>query len=238
MPSLASLASLAAAFLALSMASPAAAGPYDPVRQVCDKNTLPPGWTPSNINITVKQVADAQTVNTNNKITVSGTFHIIDGCTFKIQNFIFLNALQTKWYAGVVGLDSSGQVSVNQNGVTFVSAVVPAQNGGDATFNLITQADIAYSFFSINQLRLFDVQQNELLATVDLPYQNPLASPLPGAVSATNGGIASATASTTSGTGTTSKSSAKGSVVVSPTVTGTFTLVAGLVSAGFVAMLL
>ncbi|KAJ1549099.1 hypothetical protein HK405_009783 [Cladochytrium tenue] len=190
--------------------------------------TTPPSSVGSRIagqtSIPLVQVASSQSLNSQNPITCSGTVVIVDGCTFKVVDFVFINALETYWYAGIVGLSSNGSVSVNQEGVHFVTNPVSASASGNVTFNLITEADIAYSFFSINELRLFDYTEQELLCTAELPYQNPKASSIAGGVSATAGGSVAATTSskaTTGGTAPAPSHSAAG-------------VVFGLVSAAFV----
>lgn len=180
---------------------------FAPATQLCQPNKLPPGWVAGKTTAPLKQVSSSQQLNPTAPIVCSGNVVILDGCNFKVDKFVFSGALQSKWYAGVVGLDKNGQVSVNQNGVVFVANDVPPSNGGSPSFTLINKVDVAYSFFSINELRLFDVAQNQLLCVVELPYLNPTADPIPGGASAVpgngiaDGGSGSAGSGSSAGTG-------------------------------------
>ncbi|KAJ3236075.1 hypothetical protein HDU81_011192 [Chytriomyces hyalinus] len=219
------LATLATALTLFSLAS--AQGSDAPPLNVCSKDKFPDTFKVG-FTVPIVQVAVAQTLNNANPLTCSGTFVFVDGCTFMIKNFTFLNAYESKWYAGVVGT-VNGKVVANQNAITFVEQSVSASDGRDVTFNLITSPATAYSFFSINQLRLFDLTQKQLICTVDLPYQNPnnpgsnpAASGAPGAATASNG----ATAPVATGAG--GAASGSNSTGSTPAKSGASQLVAGL----------
>ncbi|KAI8619115.1 hypothetical protein BC830DRAFT_1105707, partial [Chytriomyces sp. MP71] len=172
---------------------------------VCDPAKFPSTFTPG-FTQPIVQVAQAQVLNSANPIYCSGTFQFVDGCTFMIKNFTFLNAYQSQWYAGVVGT-VNGKTVANQNGVAFVSDFVNSVNGQDATFHLIKVPATAYSFFSINELRLFDLTEKEVLCTVELPYNNPN---IPSSISGTsNGGSTAAPAGSGAAVSSSSDNTAK-----------------------------
>ncbi|KAJ3287855.1 hypothetical protein HDU76_007766 [Blyttiomyces sp. JEL0837] len=174
---------------------------------------MPPGWVSGQVTAPLKQISFKEVVNNNNPIVCSGTVVIVDGCNFKVQNFNFQGALESKWYGGVVGYNSTGGIVSNQYAAKVVYLDVPASGGADSgLFTLIQPAGSqSYSFFSFNQLRLFDVAEQQVVCTADLPYQNPNAPPPPGGVAAVTPGSGGATATvgTTGATGT-GKSSAVG----------------------------
>ncbi|KAJ3022958.1 UNVERIFIED_CONTAM: hypothetical protein HDU68_008856 [Siphonaria sp. JEL0065] len=178
-----------------------------PVVDVCKAGSYPAGWSPGKTTAPLVQVSQQQVLNNANPLYCSGTWVLVDGCTFTIKNFTFLNAYQSQWYGGVVGL-VNGQVQVNKNAVNMVKDSVPQSNAQDATFHLITTPGASYSFFSVNQLRLFDTLQNQVICTVDLPYNNPN---VPGS-STTDGNTGSTNPGATAGT-TAKTSSALASLV-------------------------
>ncbi|KAJ3062273.1 hypothetical protein HDU98_001830 [Podochytrium sp. JEL0797] len=196
-----------------------------PAVNLCSKTSYPPLFHPGVTTEPLVQVSSSQVLNSANPLHCSGTFLFVDGCTFTIKNFTFLNAYQSEWYGGVVGL-VNGQVESNQNAVKMVSGFVAQSNGLDATFNLITTAGAAYSFFSINQLRLFDILQSQLICTIDLPYNNPN---IPGSgadAPGSSGAAASPTATGTAGSG----SAGSGTAAPTSSKSGAMGVVAGFLS--------
>ncbi|KAJ3130154.1 hypothetical protein HK100_008196 [Physocladia obscura] len=115
-----------------------------PQLDTCSKTSYPSVYTPGKTTAPIVQVAFSQTINNANPLYCSGTFLFVDGCTFTIKNFTFLNAYQSQWYGGVVGL-VDGKIEVNQNAVTMVSGYVSAVNMMDQTYSLSTTAGAAYS---------------------------------------------------------------------------------------------
>ncbi|KAI8832772.1 hypothetical protein BJ741DRAFT_613671 [Chytriomyces cf. hyalinus JEL632] len=218
---------LATALTLFSLVS--AQGSDAPPLNVCSKDKFPDTFKVG-FTVPIVQVAVAQTLNNANPLTCRGTFVFVDGCTFMIKNFTFLNAYESKWYAGVVGT-VNGKVVANQNAITFVEQSVSASDGRDVTFNLISSPATAYSFFSINQLRLFDLTQKQLICTVDLPYQNPNN---PGSNPAAAGGAPGAAASSgaiapvATGSGAASGSNNNSNNTSTPAKSGASQLVASL----------
>ncbi|KAJ3066316.1 hypothetical protein HDU98_010386 [Podochytrium sp. JEL0797] len=195
-----------------------------PALNTCSKTSYPPLYHPGVTTEPLVQVTEGQVLNPVNKLFCSGTFLFVDGCTFTIKNFTFLNAYQSHWYGGVVGM-VNGQIESNQNAVNMVAGFVPPSNGMDHTFNLITTPGASYSFFSINQLRLFDVLQHQLICTIDLPYNNPN---IPG-----SGGDAPAASATTAGPAASKTATVSGgaAVATSTTTSGAMEIAAGFMSA-------
>ncbi|KAI9326506.1 hypothetical protein BDR26DRAFT_877136 [Obelidium mucronatum] len=177
-----------------------------PAVDLCKKDSYPKDWIPGKTSAPLVQVSQQQVLNSANPLYCSGTWVFVDGCTFTIKNFTFLNAYQSQWYGGVVGL-VNGVPQENKNAVNMVKNVVPASNLQDATFNLITTAGASYSFFSVNQLRLFDTLQNQVICTVDLPYNNPN---VPGSSTGSTTGSTAGTGATTTKAGSDASSSVVG----------------------------
>ena len=65
----------------------------------------------------------------------------------------------------------------NPIAVKFVSDSVTSSSTASTSqnFNLIPVVDVAYSFFSINELRLFDTDNQQIVCVAELPYNNPFA---------------------------------------------------------------
>ncbi|KAJ3417468.1 hypothetical protein HDV05_003332 [Chytridiales sp. JEL 0842] len=173
-----------------------------PKVQMCDPKVLPPGWEPGKVEAPLEQVSQFQALNRNNPLTCTGTVVVLDGCTFMIRNFTFLNALQTRFYAGIVYADATGAKITNQNGVNFVQGDISASNLVDSPpFRLVQDVSVGYSFTSINELRLFDVTQQQVVCVAQLPYDNPFAKNVPaGAV--TSGVFSAAKPGAPAGSGT------------------------------------
>ncbi|KAJ3282516.1 hypothetical protein HDU79_009866 [Rhizoclosmatium sp. JEL0117] len=186
-----------------------------PQVDLCQKDVYPSTYVPGKTTAPLIQVSTSQSLNNANPVYCSGTFVFIDGCTFQVKNFTFLNAYGSKWYGGVVA-EVAGKPQENQNAVTFVSDIVSQSNGGDQTFSLATTPGAAYSFRVVNQLRLFDLTQNQIICKVELPYMNPN---VPGS----NGGSTAAT-STTAASGGSAAQTGKASDA-SSTVVGLFSLI-------------
>ncbi|KAJ3118681.1 hypothetical protein HDU96_010011 [Phlyctochytrium bullatum] len=155
----------------------------------CDKDKLPDGWVAGRVTAELRQISFAQQNNPTAAVTCSGTIVIVDGCS---------NALQSAWYGGVVGLQN-GQVVENDMAVRFANEDVIPQNGGESRpYTLATTAGAAYSFFSINQIRVFDLTNRQVFCVADLPYQNPRATLSLAAGGAASTAAGSAAAATTS----------------------------------------
>ncbi|KAJ3416147.1 hypothetical protein HDV05_002792 [Chytridiales sp. JEL 0842] len=168
------LTTAAAAILATTTTLVSAA---PPAVDICSPSKLPPGWAPNAIEVELEQVTSAQIINTQNPIRCSGTIRVIDGCSFLVKNFTLLGPLQPKWYGGIVDKDPvTGAKRSNDQAVTMVDPIVAASNAMDSQpFRLTTTVGASYSWFSINEMRLFDVATNQLLCVAQMPYNNPFA---------------------------------------------------------------
>jgi hypothetical protein len=190
-----------------------------PKVQVCDPKVLPPGWQAGVTTAPLEQVSEYQTQNSNNKLTCSGTVVVIDGCSFQIRNFTYLNALVSKFYGGIAYADAQGNKVSNPNGVSFVNQEIGAWNKVDSQiFQLVTSPSyVAYSWFSVNELRIFDTTQQQLVCVAQLPYDNPFAKNIPagavtsGVFSEKSSSVVASTSSSSSGSSSDSSSSSSSS---------------------------
>ncbi|KAJ3105863.1 hypothetical protein HDU96_008399 [Phlyctochytrium bullatum] len=161
-----------------------------PQLDVCDPNKLPAGWTAGKVTAPLVQVSQFQAKNPSIPFQCSGTVVILDGCSvsktnltvegskpFMVKDFTFGGALQTKWYAGIVTIDGSGNVVASPDAVNFAAQdVAPVAGQNSSVYSLIRDATVGYSFFSINQLRVFDLFNQQIICVAELPYQNPKAT--------------------------------------------------------------
>ncbi|KAI9207658.1 uncharacterized protein BJ171DRAFT_596656 [Polychytrium aggregatum] len=122
---------------------------------VCSPSAMPAGIIP---NATLVSQSQSWVNNNQNIITIYGTVEILDGCTFIVHNFTFLQAPESYWYGGMVGNTSAAQV---------VDTPVSSQLGpGDSPkFQLTTAAGRAVSFADFNELRLFVPASSQLVAS-------------------------------------------------------------------------
>ncbi|KAJ3214214.1 hypothetical protein HDU67_001966 [Dinochytrium kinnereticum] len=221
-----------AVFATLSAAAP-------PKPEVCDPAKLPDGWVAGRITAPLIQVTGYQKTNPTIAFRCSGTVVVLDGCSFMVKDFIFGNALQTKWYAGIISLDPvTKQVIRSDDAVNFSAQdVAPVNNQNSSIYSLIRDPIVGYSFNSVNQLRVFDIANQQIVCTADLPNANPLAtqsllvsiaSPTaPFGVSATAG----LTTTTKVATGTGKASAAGKSVIVDEALGRGFVAVMGVLAA-------
>ncbi|KAJ3380524.1 hypothetical protein HDU84_005766 [Entophlyctis sp. JEL0112] len=144
-PALNRLTQLLLSICVFSLCSQIVAADSDaPTVDTCSKTSYPAVYTPGKTTAPLVQVAFSQTVNNANPLYCSGTFLFVDGCTFTIKNFTFLNAYQSQWYGGVVSTVNGVEVA-NPNAVTMVSQYVNAVNMMDQTYSLTTTAGASYS---------------------------------------------------------------------------------------------
>ncbi|KAJ3109528.1 hypothetical protein HDU97_005185 [Phlyctochytrium planicorne] len=180
-----------------ALASFAAAQNEGPKLNLCKKDVLPDGWVAGKVEAPLIQESSFQQLNGAAQLKCSGTVVILDGCT---------NALQTKWYGGVVGTDAAGNIVENDLAVNLAGDVIPSNGMDSQKYSLFTDPSIAYSFFSINEIRVFDVVNQQRVCRAELPNRNPRvtgAAPAPGSTS---------TATVTGSTGSTNKPSGAQSI--------------------------
>jgi hypothetical protein len=160
-----------------------------------------------NVNIPIQKVL------TQSPIEVSGSIYIIDGCSFGVRDFKFLNADASYWVGGYKG-SAEAMTLVTEN-------VTPSAFNTNQTYNLRQDAGAEANFDGFNQFRLFVRNTNLLIATADFPAkgETPTATTKPGSGSSTT---ASGTKSTAT---TTTKSSAD---AISASI---YTLFGGLIAA-------
>ncbi|KAJ3210434.1 hypothetical protein HDU67_005320 [Dinochytrium kinnereticum] len=183
-----------------------------PQLNLCNRNVLPAGWVPGRVTAPLVKESEFQAMNGGAALQCSGTVVVLDGCTFMVRNFTFLGAMQTRWYAGVVGKDAAGNIVENDIAVNFVVGDVIPTNGLDSqNYTLIQEPSVAYSFNSINQLRVFDLVNQQRICRAELPNQNPRVALAGAAGVTTSVALPSGTASVSAvGTGATKTGGAAG----------------------------
>ncbi|KAI8847043.1 hypothetical protein BC829DRAFT_444908 [Chytridium lagenaria] len=191
--------------LLASTASLIAAQANAPQLNLCNPNVLPAGWEPGKVTAPLIQESQFQKLNPAAGLQCSGTVVILDGCTFIVRDFTFGGALQTRWYGGVVGTDASGAIVENDLAVNFAAQdVIPSNSLTSQNYTLIRDPVVAYSFLSINQLRVYDLVNEQRICRAELPNQNPRA---PGSGGGATTGTASVAAVPTTAAGQTTKTS-------------------------------
>ncbi|KAJ3093941.1 hypothetical protein HDU97_008793, partial [Phlyctochytrium planicorne] len=161
---------LVAAALSVNAAIPT------PPPQICDEKKLPDGWQPGKVVAPLVQITQFQKLNPAAAFTCSGTVVVLDGCSFMVKDFTFGGALQTQWYAGIVSQEATG-IQVSDEAVHFGSQdVAPILKMNSSVYNLLKDPVVGYSWFSINQLRVFDLANQQVVCTADMPNNNPLAT--------------------------------------------------------------
>jgi hypothetical protein len=127
---------------------------------------------------------------TRSPITVSGEVAILDGCRFRVQNFVFINGGESYWYGGNRG---------NPEGITASDTnVTPSAFPANFTYELTRRVGAEANFNGFNQLRLFERHTNVVIATVDFP---DAAAPAPtGATSPSSTPLPSTPETNTNGT--------------------------------------
>ncbi|KAJ3232570.1 hypothetical protein HDU78_006974 [Chytriomyces hyalinus] len=132
-----------------------------PQVQRCDPQTLPDGWVAGQVTAPLKQVAQYLISDPNKKLVCSGTLVVIDGCTFMIKGLTYTDSNESAWFAGL-GNDGEG---------IKLSADAPTASDNQDTkpFTLIRSIGASYSWKTINQVRLFEMTNQQLICTADLP---------------------------------------------------------------------
>ncbi|KAI8830227.1 hypothetical protein BJ741DRAFT_620872 [Chytriomyces cf. hyalinus JEL632] len=132
-----------------------------PQVQRCDPQQLPDGWVAGQVTAPLKQVAQYLISDPNKKLVCSGTLVVIDGCTFMIKGLTYTDSNESAWFAGL-GNDGEG---------IKLSADTPTASDNQDTkpFTLIRSIGASYSWKTINQVRLFEMTNQQLICTADLP---------------------------------------------------------------------
>jgi hypothetical protein len=93
-------------------------------------------------------------------IKVSGEVYFIDGCTFGVRNFVFYNARTSRFYGGNKG---------TAEGINLSETVVSSSaNPSAQIFSLVKSPGAQTNFNSMNEIRLFEVDTNTLLAVATI----------------------------------------------------------------------
>ncbi|KAJ3230468.1 hypothetical protein HDU78_008300 [Chytriomyces hyalinus] len=158
-----------------------------PQVQRCDPQTLPDGWTPGQVTAPLKQVAQYLISDPNKKLICSGTLVVVDGCTFMIKGFTYTDSNESAWFAGL-GDDPEG---------VKLSADAPTASDNQDTkpFTLIRSIGASYTWKTITQVRLFEMTNQQLICTVDLPSTGSSANNAPPAQNAISPAILPVSAS-------------------------------------------
>ncbi|KAJ3223095.1 hypothetical protein HDU81_009401 [Chytriomyces hyalinus] len=132
-----------------------------PQVQRCDPQTLPDGWVAGQVSAPLKQVAQYLISDPNKKLVCSGTLVVVDGCTFMVKGFTYTDSNESAWFAGL-GDDPDG---------VKLSADAPTASDNQDTkpFTLIRSIGASYTWRTITQVRLFEMTNQQLICTVDLP---------------------------------------------------------------------
>ncbi|KAJ3321028.1 hypothetical protein HDV06_004687 [Boothiomyces sp. JEL0866] len=118
---------------------------------LCDPNNYP--YKGMTVNVPFVQTGDSP--------NVSGNFTIIDGCTFAVTNFTFFGASASYFV---------GSMKDDPNGVKMsAQTITPSAFATNATFTLTKAAGVQVNFKMFNQVRIFDVEAKNVVATADLP---------------------------------------------------------------------
>ncbi|KAJ3272194.1 hypothetical protein HDV01_005848 [Terramyces sp. JEL0728] len=121
------------------------------VYQLCDSNNYP--YKGVNVSVPLVQTGDSP--------NVSGNFVILDGCTFAVTNFTYFGA-STSYFVGAMKDATDG---VKMSTQTITQSAFPT----NATFTLVKAAGVQVNFKMFNQVRIFDVEAKNVVATADLP---------------------------------------------------------------------
>ncbi|KAJ3248708.1 hypothetical protein HDU77_008033 [Chytriomyces hyalinus] len=119
-----------------------------PQVQRCDPQTLPDGWVAGQVTAPLKQVAQYLISDPNKKL-------------FMIKGLTYTDSNESAWFAGL-GNDGEG---------IKLSADAPTASDNQDTkpFTLIRSIGASYSWKTINQVRLFEMTNQQLICTADLP---------------------------------------------------------------------
>ncbi|KAJ3248396.1 hypothetical protein HDU77_008132 [Chytriomyces hyalinus] len=135
-----------------------------PQVQRCDPQTLPDGWVAGQVTAPLKQVAQYLISDPNKKLVCSGTLVVLDGCTFMIKGFTYTDSNESAWFAGL-GDDPDG-VKLSADAPTA------SDNQDTKSFTLIRSIGGKTTYThppTITQVRLFEMTNQQLICTVDLP---------------------------------------------------------------------
>ncbi|KAI9344047.1 hypothetical protein BDR26DRAFT_858067 [Obelidium mucronatum] len=187
-----------AVIVALIASSPVLAG--NPPQKFCkkDSKSLPYGWVSGQTIGTLKQQSQFLIANTSLDLYCSGSVVVLNDCQFMIKDFTYTDPSTTAWFAGYANDPT--------NGVRFAAENVPTSNNANSpTFTLVQVVGAAYAWTSIDQLRLFDTANQQLICTADLAVSGSSTSSSSSGSSSSNGG------STSSGSGSSGSDSSAAS---------------------------
>ncbi|TPX74272.1 hypothetical protein CcCBS67573_g04453 [Chytriomyces confervae] len=119
-----------------------------PQVQRCDPQTLPDGWVAGQVTAPLKQVAQYLISDPNKKL-------------FMIKGLTYTDSNESAWFAGL-GNDGEG-IKLSADAPTA------ADNQDTKPFTLIRSIGASYSWKTINQVRLFEMTNQQLICTADLP---------------------------------------------------------------------
>ncbi|KAJ3017782.1 UNVERIFIED_CONTAM: hypothetical protein HDU68_011487 [Siphonaria sp. JEL0065] len=161
-----------------------------PPIKFCNKKaqTLPYGWTAGQEIGKLQQQSMALISDVNLDLVCSGTIVVLNDCQFMVKGFTFTDPNTTAWFAGYANDPNTG--------VRFASENVAVSKGGDSPiFNLVAVVGAAYAWTSIDQLRLFDTINQQLIAIANLDVSGVSHSSGSGGSTSSLSNVGSSTAS-------------------------------------------
>ena len=93
-------------------------------------------------------------------IRATGKLTIVDGCTFKVDDFQFVNGQPSQWY----GSNAGTVEAISMSDTMIATTTAPAS----AEFKLKQPAGAEANFRNVNLLRFFTPSTNLVVAVVDL----------------------------------------------------------------------
>ncbi|KAJ3025395.1 UNVERIFIED_CONTAM: hypothetical protein HDU68_007199 [Siphonaria sp. JEL0065] len=134
-----------------------------PPIKFCNKKAqaLPYGWTAGQEIGKLQQQSMSLISDVNLDLVCSGTIVVLNDCQFMVKDFTFTDPNTTAWFAGYANDPNTG--------VRFAAENVGVSKGGDSPiYNLVAVVGAAYAWTSIDQLRLFDTANQQLIAIANL----------------------------------------------------------------------
>lgn len=133
---------------------------------LCSPTVYP--YASQNVSVPFTAVTTAQTGAGNTQIQppkISGTFSIVNGCSFVVKAFTFTpNAGTSYTFYGILKTNAS-------LGVQLIPGTIAAATGADVTFNFLADAAVLppYSFDEISGVEIFDTTNQIVWAVATLP---------------------------------------------------------------------
>ncbi|KAJ3229795.1 hypothetical protein HDU81_005000 [Chytriomyces hyalinus] len=144
-----------------------------PQVQRCDPQTLPDGWVAGQVTAPLKQVAQYLISDPNKKL-------------FMIKGLTYTDTNESAWFAGLGDTGEGIKLSAD--------APTASDNQDTKPFTLIRSIGASYSWKTVNQVRLFEMTNQQLICTADLPSTgstannnaiSPAVAPISGSARAT-----------------------------------------------------